>query len=308
MALAAETRAPARPLSRPARRQALAGMLLAAPAVLAILVFIAYPVLDGIRLSFTNLYLLRGPEIADFVGLQNYATFLDDPKFPLYVRNTALWVVGCIASQFVLGLTLALLLNRRMRFRGAYRALAIVPWVMPPVVAGIVWRWIFNAQWGILNGLLLSLGLIAQPLNWLSDTTLVWVSVLAVALWKSVPFWYVNLLAGLQVIPRELYEAARIDGAGAWAAFWHITLPMLRPVIAVLLLLETIWRANDFAMIWVLTEGGPGDTTMTMAPLVYATSFKYYRMGLGAAEGVLLMLVMLVFAVIYLRRVRFDHE
>jgi multiple sugar transport system permease protein len=152
----------------------------------------------------------------------------------------------------------------------------------------------------------MSWGIINEPIQWLADPKVIWLSVIIVSLWRHFPFWYVNLLAGLQVIPQELYEVAKIDGASALSAFWHITLPMLRPIIVVLFLLETIWRSNEFTTIWTLTQGGPGNATMTLAPLVYMQSFKFYRMGSASAIAVLLTAAMLVFTAIYLRRTALD--
>jgi multiple sugar transport system permease protein len=173
-------------------------------------------------------------------------------------------------------------------------------------VAAIVWQWIYNANWGIANHILRSIGLIQKNVVWLSDRKLIWPAILVVSVWKGYPFSYAFLLAGLQVIPQDLYEASTIDGATRWSAFRFITLPMLRPQLFVILLLQTVWTANDFTAIWVLTKGGPADYSMTISPLVYQTSFMFYRMGYGASIAVLLMAVVMVFAVLYIRYIRSD--
>jgi multiple sugar transport system permease protein len=285
-------------------REMMIGYLLLLPGLLGLAVFVVYPVITGVSLAFQSQYLLE-PEKNGWVGLANFAKFLfQDQKLGLYIGNTVRWVVGSVIGRITLGMILALLLNRDMPFRGIYRALALIPWVMPGVVAAIVWQWIYNANWGILNHVLKTFGLIQTNIVWLSDRKLIWPAILGVSIWGGYPFSYAFILAGLQVIPHDLYEAAIIDGANRWSSFRHITLPMLRPVLFVLLLLQTVWNANEFTAIWMLTKGGPADYTMTLAPLVYQTSFVFYRVGYGASIAVILSAVVLIFAIIYIRSVR----
>lgn len=285
-------------------QEVLIGYLLLLPGLVGLAFFVVYPMLSGIALAFQRKYLLE-PEKDAWIWFENFYKFLfENPKLGLYVGNTLIWVVGSVTGRVALGLVLALLLNREMRFRGIYRALALIPWVMPMVVAAIVWQWIFNANWGIANHILRSLGLIQKNIVWLSDRKFIWPAIILVSIWKGYPFAFAFLLAGLQVIPQDLYEAATIDGANRWTSFRHITLPMLRPQLFVILLLSIVWNANEFTAIWVLTKGGPADYTMTIAPLVYETSFMFYRMGYGAAIAVLLMVVVMSLAVIYIRTVR----
>ena len=177
---------------------------------------------------------------------------------------------------------------------------------MPITVTAMVWKWILNGQWGILNYLLVRAGILDEYVSWLSSPTWLWPSIILVNVWAGFPFMFINLLSGVQGIPRELYEAGRIDGAGAGALFWRITLPLLRPVIAALVLLSVIIHLREFATLWVLTSGGPGIRSTTLSPLVYVTSFRYFRLGYGAALGVILMSVSLLFTILYLRRVRFE--
>ncbi len=280
------------------------GYALLVPGLLALLVLIGIPVVQGIGLSFTDRYLLE-PDTGKFIGLKNYITFIQHPLFWHYVRTTALWVVGSMVGKIGIGLALALLLTKPIMFRGIYRAIALIPWVMPMVAAGVVWRWIFDGGYGILNYMLLRLGVIDQYIIFMADKAWVWPAILIVAWWKGYPFAYAVILAGLQVIPQELYEAAKIDGATRWKSFLYVTLPLLRPVLSVLILLETIWTANDFTSIWILTQGGPPpDYTMTLTPLVYQTYSRFDRTGYAAAIAVILMLGMMVFTVFYVRQVR----
>lgn len=284
----------------------LVGRLLLLPALGVLAVVVGYPFLRGIQWSFTDFYLLKGLTDWNFIGLGNYVKFFQDPKTPPFLLNSFKWVAASLALQFTLGLTLALLLNRPMRFRAVYRALVLIPWVTPTVVGALIWRWILHEQWGVVNLWLMRLGVVGEPIQWLSDSTLVWISLLVMAAWRFVPFWYVNILAGLQTIPREMYDAAAIDGAGRIGSFWHITLPFLRPVLGVLFLLETVWRANEFSTIWVMTEGGPAGATTTLAILTYQTGFLFHRIGYAASMGVSLTIMLSFFAWYYLRRVRME--
>ena len=288
------------------QRQALIGYALVFPGLLGLVVLIGIPLVQGIALSFTDRYLLE-PNTGKFIGLGNYFTFIRSPLFGHYVLNTLIWSLGSLAGNLGLGMVLALLLNRNLRFRGVYRALALIPWVMPMVAAGLVWRWIFDGGYGVLDYILLNLGLIQHYVTFLADYSFIWPSVLVVSWWKGYPFAYAVILAGLQIIPKDLYESAAIDGATGWMTFRHVTLPQLRPVLFVLVLLESIWTANDFTSIWVLTQGGPPpDYTMTLTQLVYVTTQQFDRTGYGAAIAVFLMIWMMIFTVFYVRRVSPD--
>src|SRR2546430_8560379 len=200
----------------------------------------------------------------------------------------------------VVGLTLALLLHRHIQLRPLWRALAIVPWAMPISVTALTWRWILNGQWGILNYGLIRVGLMDQHIAWLSQAPWIWPSLLMVSVWISYPIAFVNLLAGLQGIPQELYESAQIDGVTPRQGFRHITLPLLRPVMAASVLLLVILQMREFATVWVITFGGPGIATTTLSPLVYVVSFRYFRMGLGAAIGIVLLAMSAIFTSLYL--------
>jgi multiple sugar transport system permease protein len=297
--------APAR-RSRARRRESTYGYLGLTPALLVLAFVVGWPLFEAVRMSFHEIYLLTGFLKETFIGLGHYVRFARDPNAPTYLLNTLVYVVGGTAGQFVVAMSLALLLGRRMRFAAFWRGLAIVPWAMPITVTAMVWKWILNGQWGILNYVLVEVGILGEYVSWLSSPVWLWPSILMVNVWAGFPFMFVNLLSGVQGIPRELYDAARIDGAGPWALFWRITLPLLRPVIAALLLLSVIVHLREFATIWVLTSGGPGIRSTTLSPLVYVTSFRFFRLGYGAAIGVILMSMSLVFTVLYLRRVRFE--
>lgn len=286
------------------QRIAAAGLLVPGLALLA--VFVVYPIGHAIWLSFHDLYLLRGLDSIEPFGFGNFRRFFSDPAWITYATNTAIWTFGSVVGEVALGTILALLLHRQLFLRAVWRGLVLLPWLMPPVVAAISWKWVLDGQWGILNYILVNLGLLNVPITWLSDERTMWLSILMISWWKSIPFAFVNVLAGLQMIPGELYEAAEIDGASRWHRFWHITLPLLRPVLTVVVLLMTIWRSHDFDLLWALTQGGPGEASTTLAILAYRSSFEFYRVAYGASLGVLLMSVMLAFTILYMRRVRLD--
>jgi multiple sugar transport system permease protein len=290
------------------RRPAIEGYLFLAPVFFILGLVVAWPLLETVRISFYDIYLLRGFGKETFVGLANYQKFFQHPNAAVYITNTLIFVLGGVTGTFLIALGLALLLNGRLFLRAFWRGLALVPWAMPITVTAMTWRWVLDGQWGILNHTLSALGIIDQDISWLSSTTWLWPSILAVSVWAMTPFMFVTLLSGLQAIPREIYEAAKIDGAGAWITFWRITMPLLTPVIVTVLLLSVILHLREFATIWILTSGGPGIRSTTMSPLVYVESFRHFRMGYGAAIGVILMSASLAFTWLYLRRLRVETE
>jgi multiple sugar transport system permease protein len=285
-----------------------AGYVYLVPVAAVLMVVVAWPLISAVWLSLHQSYLLLGINSSTFVGLDNYQTLLRDPRTLVFAHNTAIYVVGSVIGDLGVGLVLALLLNRPLPLRWLWRGMAIIPWAMPITVTGLTWRWILDGQWGILNYGLTKAGLIDRYIAWLSQDPWVWLSLLTVSVWASYPFAFVNLLAGLQGIPGEVYEAARLDGANAWREFRNITLPFLRPVIAVTVLLVTILHVREFMTIWIMTSGGPGIETTTLSPLVYIESFRFFKMGYGASIGVVLLAVNAVFAFFYLRQVRFTVE
>lgn len=286
-------------------REALTGIGLLLPLLALITMVVVWPVIQGIGLSFTDAHLLS-QEPPNFVGLANFIKFFGDPFIRNYVKNTLVWSGGKIVGQFTLGLVLALLCNRPIRFRAIWRALLLVPWAMPVVVTSISWRWILDGEYGILNKLLVGLGILSENVAWLSNVKTMWPTVIGVHTWQYFPFMYVSFLAGLQMISPDLYEAGELDGASRLGAFRYITWPMLRPVVAVNGLLAMIWSLSDFAAIFTLTQGGPGGATTTLAPFIYLTTFKFYDTGYGSTMAVILMLTIISLTIVYLQRVEFD--
>jgi multiple sugar transport system permease protein len=289
--------------AEPSRRRAdLYPYWLLAPSVLALGLIILYPIAQAIILSVQEGNLLKGgaAEARPFVGLRNYVTALSLPEFWRSLWVSLVYAIVAVAGSYVIGLFLALLMTASFRGRAIARVLAIAPWAMPPVVTSIVWLWMYDPQFGVINYLLQQARLIGGNLAWLSDPILALPAVIAVTIWKHVPLAMMVLLAGLQSIPHELYEAARIDGAGPLAEFRYVTIPGLRPVSAVIVLMLSLWTFKEFTYVYVLTGGGPGRATETLVLQVYDQAFKYLDFGLAAATGVLVMLMCLAFAAVYL--------
>ncbi|MFB7587591.1 carbohydrate ABC transporter permease [Streptomyces sp. NPDC056169] len=277
------------------------------PALLPILVLSVGPLLYGIALAFTDAQSGR-TQATSWVGTLNFQDLLHDTLFWDSFRIGLIWAVGVTVPQFLLALGLALLLNEKLRFRWLARALAIVPWAMPEVVVGIMWRLVYNPDAGILNETLRDLGL-GQGHDWLSGLATALPAVIVVGVWAGMPQTTVALLAGLQNTPRELHEAAALDGAGAWRRFRAVTWPALRPVALAITALNLIWNLNSFALVYVLTNGGPGGRTRLPMLFAYEEAFRYGQFGYAAAMGcVLVAAVSVLIAFSLVRRLKGDQD
>ena len=284
------------------RRYARLGLLLIAPSVLVFCAVIVYPLLAAIYLSLFELYTptLEG----SFVGLGNYRELLARGEFWVSLRNTLVWTLGSLSLQLLFGIAMALMLHQNIWFRSLARSLILFPYFVSTVVAVLVWRWLFNDLYGILNHLLIGAGLLDIPADYLGAMPNAMISLILVGGWKYYPFVVIAVLARVQTIPDSLYEAARIDGAGAIARFFDVTLPQLRDVLLVIVLLRAIWDFKEFDLIFLLTGGGPVISTQTLSLLVYKEAFSLNQMGMAAAYAVVMMLLMLAFLVLYVRRSR----
>ncbi|WP_214401784.1 carbohydrate ABC transporter permease [Pseudonocardia lacus] len=271
------------------------------PAVLYLVVFFGYPVVQNLLMGFqeyTTRTFYTGE--APWVGLDNYAAVISSNVFGTALLNTALFTAGSIAGQFVLGLAIAVFFHRRFPLGGLLRSLLLLPWLIPLIVSGAVWRWILDQDNGALNQFLGALGVADRP-GWLTSTSLALIAVIAVNIWIGIPFNTTILYGGLQDVPEELYEAAALDGATGWRAFRHVTWPLLRPVVAVVLVLGVVYTIKVLDIILGLTDGGPANATQTVATQAYHLSFQEFRFGEGAAMGNVLIVISLVFALLYLR-------
>jgi multiple sugar transport system permease protein len=278
------------------RKYALLGILLIAPTVLIFCAVIVYPLVSALYLSLFKIFTptLKG----EFVGLDNYARLASSPEFWRSLWNTVLWTVLTLSLQIVLGVAVALMLHQNMVFRALARSLILFPYFVSTVVAVLVWRWLFNDLFGILNHAMLMAGLIRMPLDWLGSMPNAMISIILVGAWKYFPFVVIAVLARLQTIPDALYEAARIDGAGPFSRFLDVTLPQLREVLVVVILLRAIWDFKEFDLIFLLTGGGPVISTQTLPLMVYKEAFGLNDMCRASAVAVSMMLVMLSFMVV----------
>ncbi|MBZ4018345.1 transporter [Streptomyces purpurogeneiscleroticus] len=268
------------------------------PALIPILVLSVGPLLYGVALAFTDAQSGR-TEPTQWVGLLNFADLFRDTLFWDSFRIGLVWALGVTVPQFFLALGLALLLNEKLRLRWLARALAIVPWAMPEVVVGIMWRLVYHPDAGVLNETLRGFGL-GEGRDWLSGLATALPAVIVVGIWSGLPQTTVPLLAGLQNVPRELHEAAAMDGAGAWRRFRTVTWPALRPVALAISALNFIWNFNSFALVFVLTDGGPGGRTRLPMLFAYEEAFRYGQFGYAAAMGLAMVAVVAILLAVYL--------
>ncbi|MGW1712865.1 carbohydrate ABC transporter permease [Streptomyces sp. NPDC002156] len=276
-----------------------------APVTLYLAVFYAYPLYRNLDLSLRN-YTVRSfvQGNAPFTGLDNYKAVFDDPTFAPALLHTVVFTVVCLVFQYGIGLALAVFFNQHFRLSATLRALFLVPWLLPLIVSASTWSWMLNSDSGIVNSALGAVGI--GPVNWLTSPDWSLPSVIIANIWIGVPFNLVVLYSGLQSIPASLYEAAALDGANAWQRFWRITFPLLRPVSAITLLLGLVYTLKVFDIIWIMTKGGPADSSTTFATWSYQLGFGNLlpAFGPGAAVGNLLVVAALVFGLIYLRAER----
>ena len=259
------------------------GFLFMLPAAIFLLVFLTYPLGLGVWLGFTDTRIGRA---GTFIGLENYQLLWDDSLFWLSVFNTLLYTIAASILKFVLGLWLALLLNEHLPFKSFFRAVLLLPWVVPTVLSAIAFWWIYDTQFSVISWGLIRLGIIDTPINFLGDTTNARASVIAANVWRGIPFVAITLLAGLQTISPSLHEAATLDGATSWQRFRFITLPMLSPLIAVVMTFSVLFTFTDFQLIYVLTRGGPLNATHLMATLSFQRAIPGGQLGEGAAIAV----------------------
>jgi multiple sugar transport system permease protein len=279
--------------------EAAAGWLMVLPAVLLLLALTLYPVLYGVWLGFFSKHSFF-PE-QNWVGLGNYLYILQDPEFWASVKRGSVYALTTIALQIVLGVGAALVLNEMFPGRNALRAIVIFPYVVPTVIAVILWKWLLNSQFGLINYLLEDAGLVDRPISWMGRDWIM-VSLIIVSVWQFFPFVVIGVLARLQTIPSEFYEAATVDGANAVQRFFHVTLPQLKSILFVIVLLRSIWMFTKFDTPWLMIQGGGAETYIRTLPVyTYMRTFAYYEAGKGAAMAVLMFLMLSVATALYFR-------
>ncbi|NYI07678.1 carbohydrate ABC transporter permease [Allostreptomyces psammosilenae] len=290
---------------RAGRRADLARLGFYLPATLYLLVFFGYPIVTSVVMSFQD-YTVNSFYTGDapWNGLANYAEVFRDELFGATLWHTAVFTAASLAFQFAIGLALAVFFRRHFPLGGVLRALLLLPWLLPLIVSGTVFRWLLDQDYGVVNNVLTGLNLISEPVPWLVSTDTALIAVIITNIWIGIPFNMVILYGGLQSIPDTLYEAAALDGAGPWQRFRHITWPLLRPVTAVVLMLGLIYTVKAFDVVIVLTQGGPADSTQLLSTWSYELSFTDLHFGQGAAVGNVLIAIAMLFAVVYLRSTR----
>jgi len=279
------------------RKSALVGWLLLAPSLVLLGGLVVFPVLYNVWLSLFDKHAFM--PVQAFVGLRHYRYFASDPEFWTSFYYGGVYAGVTMGLQLGVGVPAALLLNEGFRGRNLLRGVVLFPYMIPTIVAVILWKWLLNNQFGLINYGLVALGLIDAPINWMGRAYIM-ASLILISVWQFFPFVLLAVLARLQTIPNELYEAARVDGAGAFSRFLHITLPQLASVLFIVLLLRTIWMFTKFDTVWLMTQGGGAEKYIRTLPVyAYLRTFHYYEAGTGAAASVVMFLLLVVFAAAY---------
>jgi multiple sugar transport system permease protein len=270
-----------------------------APSLMLVIALIFYPFIYTVALSFQRRQLFANE--GSFIGLDNYRALLGSTEFWSSALNGIVFSGGSLMLQVAIGVALAVLLNRQFAGRGFFRGLLLFPYVIPAIVGIFAIRWMLNDLYGIVNYWLMALGVVKEAVPWFGRPGLAMVSLIAVNTWMFYPFVMLCVLARLQSIPPDLYEAARIDGAGEWAQFWYVTLPQLRGTLAVVVIVRTMWMFNKFDTVWLTTQGGPFGTTQTLPVLAYVEAFSLYEIGRASAIGLLMSVILFAVFVLYQR-------
>lgn len=290
-----------------ARRQSISGMLLYAPAILIILAVVIYPMVYALQMSFTN-YRPTLSKIS-IVGFKNYLDLFKDNKFWQSLGRSLVFTFGSLIPQIALGLMMASLLNHPMlKWKMLFRGLAITPWLIPTVAVAMIFRWMFHDLYGIINFMLVDIGVLQSPKAWIAQQSSAMFLLIIANVWRGTPLMITMFLAGLQGIPVELYESAQVDGASRWDRFKKITFPLLTPVIMVSGVLRFIWTFNFYDLPWVMTGGGPAEATQTSPIYAYRKAFSSYRMGEGSAITIVLFLILVIFSVFYFKLKKYQEK
>ncbi len=261
--------------------------VLVTPAVIITVFIVFIPIIETSVMSLFN-YVIWKPKDYKFVFLSNYIKALRDPVFWISLKNTVIWVTGTVSLQLILGFVTALLLNRNFWWRGIARSLILIPWVTPSVITALMWRWMYDGNSGVINDLLVRVGILKEYFPWLANNSTALGSVMVALMWQGFPFFSIMILAGLQAIPGSLYEAAEVDGATSLQRFTKITLPMLIPILFTSILLRIIWVANSMDVIYVMTGGGPGYSTYTLPLYSFIKAYKFMDFGYASTLAIFL--------------------
>ncbi len=283
------------------------GYLMVTPALLCILLIAIFPIIRTFSLSLTDMK-MQFPDAAKYIGLNNYMKLFKDERFWNATYNTLFFTIVSVAMELVIGFAMALVMNMPFKGRGLVRAAVLVPWAIPTTISATMWKFMYHDQFGVLNDILLRLGLIDQYKSWLGSTlSALWCAIIA-DVWKTAPFMGLLLLAGLQTIPAELYESATVDGAGKIRRFFNITVPLIMPTMLVALIFRTLDAFRVFDLIFVMTGGGPGNSTETLSMYAYTMLFRNLDFGLGSAIAVLIFIFVFLISLIYIYLLNIQND
>jgi len=291
------------PFSKRFKQDTFSGYWFTLPAAITLVVLVTYPLLYGAYISFFDTNLINK---WDFVGLKNYTDIFSNWNFINRILVTLLFSLLVIGGHFIIGTGLAMVLNMKLKGIVFFRAVLIIPWLLPEVVVALLWKWLFNPIYGLFNAVLMDLHLITEPITWLGNKYTAFFAVVLVCIWKGFPLVMMMMLAGLQSISTEQFEAAQIDGANKWQVFRYITIPGLLPVLLVTLILDTVWWFKHFTIIWILTAGGPGNATNVVSIDIFKQAFEYFEFGSASAMAVIVFFVCFLIGFFYRRMLRDD--
>ena len=286
-------------MKRSGQNRNLYAYILIAPGLLLLTLIMLYPLIRGVISSFFTQQ-AASTHFDEFVGIRYYKELLKDQIFQTSFGNSILYTVIVVTAQYFTGLAIALLLNQNFKGRGIYRSLILIPWVVPGVSAAMTWKWMFDSQNGIVNQMLMQLGVITQSIDWLGSWSGALYAVMVTSVWKAIPFVAIVLLASLQQVDQGLYAAVKIDGGSAFHEFWYITLPGIKKISITTILLETIWTFNQFDLVFTMTKGGPANSSMIVPVYTYLTSFSFFKTNKAAAIGVISLLIVSIPAIMYI--------
>lgn len=270
-----------------------------APAIIIMAAFLGFPIIYNIVISFFK-WNLRFPA-RPFVGLENYIAVISDGKFIQIFFTTLIWTIGGVFLQMVIGIGLALFVDSLKWFKSFLQSIIILPWVIPGVITALMWAWMLQSDMGIINNLIWKLGITNENILWLSDANIALIAVIFVNAWKATPFWFLMILAALQDIPKDQIESANIDGAGYFQVIKNVLIPHLKPIIASTGVITTIWTLNYFDLIWVMTKGGPMNSTSTLPIYTYRTAFEFYDFGHSAALAIISLIIIMIICMPYVK-------
>ena len=286
-------------------KKKIAPYLYVMPVLILLLIMYGYPLIKSIIMSLQD-YKLTSSGSAPFNDFANFKKMFSDTDFLLLLKNSLIYVIISVVAQFVLGLILALCLKTKFRGRGIYQSIVFLPWAFSSFVVGLMFRWSFNGEYGVVNDILMKMGIIKENVAWLGTPGLSLAVVIIAMIWMGIPFFGIMILAALQSMPDDIYEAADIDGCGMFRKFFSLTLPYIKPTIIMTVLLRTIWIFNSFDLIVIITGGGPVNYSQTLPSYMYSKAFASYDFGLASAFGVLLIVILGIYAVLFLKLSNYD--